>query len=112
MSVPTAEPEVPVTPAANESPAAKPPFESWGRYPKYNARVIPLHWQSDFPAVMAGSHESVLPVGMGRSYGDVCFRKNSPKFMQGRQTHHRIANPGRRAYDDAFDLIRHDIAQG
>jgi len=32
--------------------------------------------------------------------------------MQGRQTHHRIANPGRRAYDDAFDFIRHEIAQG
>ena len=47
-----------------------------------------------------------------RPYRDVRFRKDSPQFMQGRQTHHRIANPSRRAYHDAFDLIRHDIAQG
>ena len=77
MSAPIAETEAQVAPVAPaESRVAKPPFESWGRYPKYNARVIPLHWQSDFPAVMAGSHESVLPVGMGRSYGDVCLLKD------------------------------------
>src|ERR1700733_7900393 len=54
----------------------KPPFESWGRYPTYGARVIPLHWQSDFPAVTNGLHDSALPVGMGRSYGDVCLLKD------------------------------------
>ena len=49
------------------------PFESWGRYPKYNAKVVPLNWQGDFPRVMAGVHNGALPVGMGRSYGDVCL---------------------------------------
>jgi FAD/FMN-containing dehydrogenase len=51
-------------------------FESWGRYPKYRAHVVPLHWQSDFPANIAGLHNGVLPVGMGRSYGDSCLLKD------------------------------------
>src|SRR5277367_5000153 len=73
-----------VTPAASqlslpveEKPlAGKPPFESWGRYPSYGAKVIPLHWQGDFPAVTNGLPDSALPVGMGRSYGDVCLLKD------------------------------------
>ena len=70
----TAELVAPTTPATSASPASgKSSFESWGRYPRYNARVVQLHWQSDFPAILAGSHDSALPVGMGRSYGDVCL---------------------------------------
>ncbi|MDR3744598.1 MAG: FAD-binding oxidoreductase [Acidobacteriaceae bacterium] len=53
--------------------AAPPLFESWGRYPKYNANLIPLNWQSDFPGVVAGVKNGALPVGLGRSYGDVCL---------------------------------------
>ena len=48
-------------------------FQSWGRYPNHAARLIPLHWQNDFPAIVSNRHEGVLPVGMGRSYGDVCL---------------------------------------
>ena len=48
-------------------------FESWGRYPKYAAHLVPMHWQSDFPANIAGLHNGALPVGMGRSYGDSCL---------------------------------------
>jgi FAD/FMN-containing dehydrogenase len=48
-------------------------FESWGRYPRYSAHVVPMHWQSEFPANIAGLHNGVLPVGMGRSYGDSCL---------------------------------------
>ena len=62
--------------AAPERPSGPPKFESWGRFPKYNARVVPLHWQSDFAAAMSGIHDSALPVGMGRSYGDVCLLKD------------------------------------
>ena len=51
-------------------------FESWGRYPKYKAHVVPMHWQQDFPANIAGLHNGVLPVGMGRSYGDCCLLKD------------------------------------
>jgi FAD/FMN-containing dehydrogenase len=49
------------------------PFESWGRYPRLPARLVPMHWQSDFPANIAGLHNGALPVGMGRSYGDSCL---------------------------------------
>ena len=54
-------------------PTGPAPFESWGRYPTYGANIIPLHWQSDFPAVVNVLHNGALPVGMGRSYGDVCL---------------------------------------
>ncbi len=64
----------PVAPAEQES--TKPPFESWGRYPSYNAEMKPLHWQVDFPGVLEGVHHSALPVGLGRSYGDVCLLEN------------------------------------
>ena len=51
-------------------------FESWGRYPKYAAHVVPMHWQQDFPANIDGLHNGVLPVGMGRSYGDSCLLRD------------------------------------
>jgi FAD/FMN-containing dehydrogenase len=77
MPASTAEPAASMPQASSRPlPAGKPPFESWGRYPKYNARLLQLHWQSDFPAILAGSHEHALPVGMGRSYGDVCLLKD------------------------------------
>jgi len=56
----------------------KPSFEPWGRYPKYNATVVPLTWQTDYPGVIEqneGMPAGALPVGMGRSYGDVCLLK-------------------------------------
>ncbi len=52
------------------------PFESWGRYPTYQANLVPLNWQSDFPAAISGLHNGALPVGMGRSYGDSCLLKD------------------------------------
>ena len=77
MPASTAEPAASTRSTASTSaPSVHPPFESWGRYPKYNARLVQLHWQSDFPAILAGSHEYALPVGMGRSYGDVCLLKD------------------------------------
>src|ERR1700679_94879 len=63
----------------NSAPDAAPldsSFESWGRYPQYQAHVVPMHWQQDFPANIAGLHNGVLPVGMGRSYGDSCLLKD------------------------------------
>ena len=56
-----------------ETAPGTPVFESWGRYPKLPATVKPLHWQGDLPGVLAGAHSGALPVGMGRSYGDVCL---------------------------------------
>lgn len=48
-----------------------PPFESWGRFPKVEQTEVPLFWSSDFPP--RSPRGSVLPVGLGRSYGDVCL---------------------------------------
>ncbi|HEX3941047.1 MAG TPA: FAD-binding oxidoreductase [Acidobacteriaceae bacterium] len=58
---------------ANESKSnGKPAFESWGRYPKLSPQVRPLFWAEEFPPKLpAGAR--MLPVGMGRSYGDVCL---------------------------------------
>src|SRR6202051_4644578 len=76
--MPTASPTSPQLnlPAADQQFTGPAPFEPWGRYPTYEPKVLPLHWQSDFPAVTAGIHDSALPVGMGRSYGDVCLLKD------------------------------------
>lgn len=58
------------------SPSEETPrFESWGRYPKLRAEVVPLHWRGDFPLAPAPATPQ-LPVGLGRSYGDVCLLEN------------------------------------
>ena len=74
----TAEPRLanPVPPAAEPTALGHAPFESWGRYPTYDAEVKNLHWQGDFPRAIQDTHHGVLPVGMGRSYGDVCLLEN------------------------------------
>src|SRR5471032_3361752 len=64
------------SPDAQPPFAGTPPFESWGRYPAYDAKVVPLHWQGDFPRVIDGVHSGALAVGLGRSYGDVCLLKD------------------------------------
>ena len=35
-----------------------------------------MHWQQEFPDNISGLHNGVLPVGMGRSYGDSCLLKD------------------------------------
>jgi FAD/FMN-containing dehydrogenase len=47
-------------------------FESWGRYPKAEQSLNQLFWPTDFP-LQGDPKLSQLPVGMGRSYGDVCL---------------------------------------
>ena len=61
-------PETQFMPAKTAAPA----FESWGRYPKHRADIAPLYWMSDFP-LPAPPSTAMLPVGMGRSYGDSCL---------------------------------------
>jgi FAD/FMN-containing dehydrogenase len=68
--------ETPTSTAAPDTTPVKPPFESWGRYPVYDADVRSIHWQDQFPRVIDGVHHGALPVGMGRSYGDVCLLKD------------------------------------
>lgn len=62
--------------SSDDQSSGRPPFESWGRYPTYDADVRPLHWQDEFPRIIDGVHHGALPVGMGRSYGDVCLLKD------------------------------------
>jgi FAD/FMN-containing dehydrogenase len=47
-------------------------FESWGKYPSFEAEQVSLHWQQDFP-LKINRNGKMLPVGIGRSYGDVCL---------------------------------------
>jgi FAD/FMN-containing dehydrogenase len=47
-------------------------FQSWGLYPRLSAEVVSLHWRTDFPLPIAPK-SFVLPVGLGRSYGDCCL---------------------------------------
>jgi FAD/FMN-containing dehydrogenase len=70
----TASPTPQPDPASGKT--ASPRFESWGRYPTYDATVRSMHWQGDFPALIDGVHGGALAVGMGRSYGDVCLLKD------------------------------------
>jgi FAD/FMN-containing dehydrogenase len=75
---PVAEPNIAPSQSTGPSEPAtgRPAFESWGRYPEYQAEVKPLHWQGDFPRAIDGIHHGSLAVGMGRSYGDVCLLKD------------------------------------
>lgn len=47
-------------------------FTSWGCYPRLRSRVVRLNWTTDFP-VADPSAGAMLPVGLGRSYGDSCL---------------------------------------
>ncbi|MBV8674410.1 MAG: FAD-binding oxidoreductase [Acidobacteriaceae bacterium] len=58
---------------ARSSP--RPRFESWGRYPTLQADLRPLSWAGDFP-LRKPPATRLLPVGAGRSYGDVCLLEN------------------------------------
>jgi FAD/FMN-containing dehydrogenase len=70
----TASPANPPDVAPGKTAATR--FESWGRYPTYDATVRTMHWQDDFPAMIDGVHGGALAVGLGRSYGDVCLLKD------------------------------------
>jgi FAD/FMN-containing dehydrogenase len=48
----------------------RPTPQSWGRFPRTTAEVLPLHWV-DGVAIPPGL--PVLPFGLGRSYGDCCL---------------------------------------
>jgi hypothetical protein len=77
MSLPTAEPEVvPTASASTESAPGQPRFESWGRYPKYGAKVIPLNWRATSPPSWRERTTARSRSDMGRSYGDVCLLKD------------------------------------
>ena len=47
-------------------------FQSWGNYPRLSADVVSLNWRTDFPLTNPPK-SLLLPVGLGRSYGDCCL---------------------------------------
>lgn len=60
---------------ASVAPAANASRQSWGRYPESEHRhVFCARWRDQLPSILdqADPH-SLLPFGMGRSYGDSCL---------------------------------------
>jgi FAD/FMN-containing dehydrogenase len=47
-----------------------PVLESWGRFPKADQQATPIYWRHESLPVSASS---LLPYGLGRSYGDSCL---------------------------------------
>ncbi len=80
----TTNPHPTAPPRPEPSAADTSTFESWGRYPKLTSSVRPLNWIGEFPFSAAANELSVvppqLPVGMGRSYGDVCLLQGGTLF--------------------------------
>src|SRR5277367_4311225 len=58
---------------------SRPAFESWGRYPTLQSDLVPLYWPTDFPPKEL-PQTKMLPVGAGRSYGDVCLLDHGTLF--------------------------------
>lgn len=69
--------------------------ESWGRYFNYHHHVSTPAWRVDsLPAA-----DTLLPYGLGRSYGDSCLNENGC-LVDSRQLDHLIA------FDDQKGLLR------
>ncbi len=50
-------------------------FQSWGRFPKVKQKSQPIYWLSqDLPE--NSENLTIIPYGLGRSYGDVCLNEN------------------------------------
>lgn len=48
-------------------------YNSWGLFPKYvPSKVVQLFWRNETPE-MSSLNKSLLPYGLGKSYGDVCL---------------------------------------
>jgi FAD/FMN-containing dehydrogenase len=78
---------------------APPAFESWGRYPRLPANLVPLFWAQEFAPAVTHAEGMILPVGMGRSYGDVCL-------LDGGTLLHTVALDRFIHFDAATGLLR------
>lgn len=61
-------------------------YESWGRFPTVSQIAKPLHWRSES---LPTEFSSILPFGLGRSYGDVCLNHQGI-ILPTRQLNHFI----------------------
>jgi len=52
-------------------------FRSWGRFPRHShRRVQKVFWRDQIPEILRSAEPgSLLPYGMGRSYGDSCLNE-------------------------------------
>ena len=51
-------------------------FQSWGRYPTFEQRGCSPHLWRNEPLRLPDANQSVIPYGLGRSYGDVCLNED------------------------------------
>jgi FAD/FMN-containing dehydrogenase len=49
-------------------------YQSWGNFPKVSQRNVPVLWRKK-PLFLPNTPDTVLPHGLGRSYGDVCLNE-------------------------------------
>lgn len=52
-------------------------YESWGRYPKVTNQTVLRATSPSAPLPLPSDNLSVLPFGLGRSYGDSCVNDNN-----------------------------------
>ena len=65
----------PETPLKHTTNCKTETYQSWGRYPRVAHRhVSKVYWRDQIPELLERAEpESMLPYGMGRSYGDSCL---------------------------------------
>jgi FAD/FMN-containing dehydrogenase len=75
MNAVSATAEVPAQTAQPETRRAETQPQSWGRYPRAAHRhVFHANWRDQLPAILRDAEAgSLLPYGVGRSYGDSCL---------------------------------------
>ena len=72
--MPASEPSISAPPATGEE-ALEGRYQSWGRYPRAAHRhLLAAYWRDQLPGILDGADAaSLLPFGLGRSYGDCCL---------------------------------------
>jgi FAD/FMN-containing dehydrogenase len=61
-------------------------YVSWGNFPTAQQQVRQLHWRDD-PLTDEGDGVSILPYGLGRSYGDSCLNDGGKLLDTARLSH-------------------------
>jgi FAD/FMN-containing dehydrogenase len=49
-------------------------YSSWGNFPQVSQQIYPLRWRNK-KLTLPAPPTTVLPFGLGRSYGDVCLNE-------------------------------------